>query len=51
MMQTLAEGWWCRKCEVFEQDDEIDTEIEICRCCGCYGAEHLPVEIITKGLV
>lgn len=50
-MQTVAEGWWCKNCEYFELDDEINTEIEVCQSCGCNGSDHVPVEIITKGLV
>lgn len=49
-MQTVAEGWWCGKCEFFEQDDDIDTTIDVCQLCGCSGSEHRPVEIVTKGL-
>jgi hypothetical protein len=51
MMQVVADGWWCRQCEFFEDDDQINTEVEVCIQCGCNGAEHLPVEVVTKGLV
>lgn len=50
MMRVVADGWWCRTCEFFEQEDDIDTTIEVCKVCGCNGSEHVAVEVVTKGL-
>lgn len=48
MMQTVAEGWWCTRCEFFEQDDEINETVEQCIACGCAGSDHTRVEIVSK---
>ena len=47
-MQTLAEGWWCHTCELFEMDDDQDQWGDTCPSCGCDGAEHSRVEVVTK---
>lgn len=44
--QTLAEGWWCENCEMFEQD--VDETQDNCIACGCEGCDHVPVEVIGK---
>lgn len=44
----LAEGWWCQKCEFFEDDDQIDTTVDECPSCGCPGATHLRVAVVAK---
>lgn len=52
MMQTLAEGWWCTKCETFEDDDTsmpINGE-GVCTNCGCDGIEHRRAEVVSAGL-
>lgn len=46
---TVAEGWWCRQCEFFEDDDdEINETMEVCVSCGCNGAEHSRAEVVAK---
>lgn len=51
MMQTVATGWWCRRCEFVELEDEVDTTNDQCRACGCEGGYHVSVDVVTKGLV
>jgi hypothetical protein len=49
MMRTVAEGYWCTKCEVFEDEDQIDLlNEETCVACGCDPAEHEACEVVTK---
>lgn len=48
MMMTVAEGWWCTRCEIFEDDDTPDVDGDQCKGCGCDGAEHERVEVVTK---
>jgi len=52
MMRTVATGWWCETCEVFEDEDQIDLMNEIrCNACGCAPSAHVTVDVITRGLV
>lgn len=46
--QTMAEGWWCETCEVYEHDDDVDTTREVCIACGCNGAAHIPAQVVAK---
>lgn len=53
MRRTLAEGWWCAGCEVFEVLEEADWNVNeavitFCRSCGCNFNVHHEVEIATK---
>jgi hypothetical protein len=52
MMRTIATGWWCETCEFFEDEDQVDLTNEVqCTGCGCPPGAHVPVEVVTKGLV
>lgn len=44
----VAEGWWCQTCEFYEDDDEINAEMEMCVCCGCSGASHIRVDVVAR---
>lgn len=44
-MSALAEGWWCRDCEFFE---EGDMEAGGCMSCGCSPARHVEVQVVES---
>lgn len=48
-MQVKATGWWCENCEMFE-DEDSEWNSDQCMGCGCDGADHTSVEVVTKGL-
>lgn len=45
MKEILAEGVWCKTCEMFEEPDISNGR---CLACGCAAATHVEVEVITS---